>query len=54
MEKRFDEVDRRFEHVDQRFASMQQQIERSFAWLVGITISGFVAVIGALVGIAYR
>jgi hypothetical protein len=39
MERRFDAVDRRFEGMDRRFA-----------WLVGIVVTGFVAVIGTVAG----
>ena len=41
-----DEMNRRFEHVDRRFDTM----ERRFGWLVGMMVTGFLAVIGTVAG----
>jgi uncharacterized protein (DUF3084 family) len=43
-EGRFSAVERRFEAVDRRFDRM----ERYFAWIVGILVTGFIAVIGSV------
>lgn len=57
MDRRFEQVDQRFAQVDQRFVQVEQrfvQVEHRFAWLVGIVLTGFIAVIGGLLGVAYR
>lgn len=41
------DMNRRFELVDAKF-------DRQFYWLTGIMISGFIAVISALIGVAYK
>jgi len=41
-----DEMNRRFEKVDQRFDAM----DRRFGWLVGMMVTGFLAVIGTVAG----
>ena len=41
-----DEMNRRFEQVDRRF----DQMERRFSWLVGMMVTGFLAVIGTVAG----
>lgn len=40
------EMDRRFERMDQRFDAM----DRRFTWLVGMMVTGFLAVIGTIAG----
>jgi hypothetical protein len=44
IDRRFEQIDRRLEHVDLRF----DQIGRQFMWLVGILLTGFIAVIGTV------
>jgi hypothetical protein len=41
-----DEVNRRFEGMDRRFDA----VERRFTWLVGMMVTGFLAVIGTVAG----
>jgi phage shock protein A len=41
-----DEMNRRFERMDQRFDAM----DRRFTWLVGMMVTGFLAVIGTVAG----
>lgn len=40
--------------VNRRFDLTDAKIDRQFVWLVGIMVSGFFVVIGALVGVSYR
>ena len=40
------EMDRRFERMDQRFDAMDHR----FTWLVGMMVTGFLAVIGTVAG----
>jgi hypothetical protein len=51
MERRFDSIDRRFEGIDRRFDGVDRRfggMERQFAWLVGLLVTGIVAVIGTV------
>ena len=41
-----DEMNRRFEHMEGRF----EHVERRFDWLIGIVVTGFIAVIGTVAG----
>ena len=41
-----DEMNRRFETMDRRFDAM----DRRFTWLVGMMVTGFLAVIGTVAG----
>ena len=41
------ETSRRFEIIDAK-------IDRHFVWLMGMMVTGFITVIGALVGVVYR
>ena len=41
-----DEMNRRFEGMDRRFDA----VERHFTWLVGMMVTGFLAVIGTVAG----
>ena len=41
-----DEMNRRFEAIDRRFDGA----ERRFTWLVGMMVTGFLAVIGTVAG----
>ena len=41
------EMSRRFEVIDAKS-------DRHFVWLVGMMVTGFITVIGALVGVVYR
>ena len=46
MNRRFEVMDRRFEGMDRRFDA----IDRRFTWLVGMMVTGFLAVIGTVAG----
>jgi len=46
MNRRFEVMDRRFEAMDRRFDA----VERRFTWLVGMMVTGFLAVIGTVAG----
>ena len=53
MDRRFERVDQRFDRVEQRFDRVDDRFDRMeqrFAWLVGIVVTGFVAVIGVVAG----
>ena len=41
-----DEMNRRFESMDRRFDA----VDRRFTWLVGMMVTGFLAVIGTVAG----
>jgi hypothetical protein len=41
------EISRRFEVIDAKS-------DRHFVWLAGMMVTGFITVIGALVGVVYR
>jgi hypothetical protein len=50
VDQRFEElrrdVDQRFEHVDRRF----DRVERLVMWMLGVTLTGFTAVVAAVIG----
>lgn len=46
-----DRVDRGFERVDQRFDALDGRMSRQFHWLVGILMTGLIAMMGTLGGI---
>ena len=50
VDQRFEElrrdVDQRFEHVDWRF----DRVERLVMWMLGVTLTGFTAVVAAVIG----
>lgn len=53
IDKRFERIDMRFEQIDMRFDKVDQRfdrVERQFTWVIGLMVTGFVSVIGALVG----
>ena len=53
MNRRFEHVEQRLEHMGQRFEHMEQRFERMgqrFDWLIGIVVTGFIAVIGTVAG----
>jgi hypothetical protein len=61
MNARFAQVDSRFTHVEQRFTDVDSRIDlvdakidRHFAWLMVMMLTGFIAIIGALIGVVYR
>ena len=65
MSTRFAEVNRqftelrgdmngRFEDVNRRIGALDAKVDRHFVWLMGMMATGFITVIGALVGIVYR
>jgi uncharacterized coiled-coil protein SlyX len=45
MNQRFEQVNQRFEQVDKRFDRMESR----FTWLMGVMVTGFLTMIGALV-----
>ena len=50
MRDRFGAVDRRFSEVRDDMRGLRQDMDRRFAWLVGIVVTGFVTVIGTIGG----
>ena len=61
VDKRFEQVDKRFEQVDQRFTELRTEmdrrfdrVERYFFWMFGAMMTGFTAVIAALIGTVLR
>lgn len=46
-----DRVERGFERVDQRFDALDGKMSRQFHWMVGILMSGLIAMLGTLGGI---
>jgi hypothetical protein len=56
IDRRFDAIDRRFESVDLRFMGIDQRLDgidnkltRYFTWLIGLYVTGLIAVVAALV-----
>ena len=41
----------RFDEVSRRIGSLEGKVDRQFIWLMGMMVTGFIAAIGALVGI---
>ena len=65
MSVRFTEVNERFtemnvritelrDDVNRRIGALDAKVDRHFVWLMGMMVTGFITVIGALVGVAYR
>ena len=50
MNTRFNDVNARFTEVNGRIGSLDAKIDRHFVWLVGMMVTGFITVIGALLG----
>ena len=53
MSQRFEHMEGRFEHVEGRFERVERRFEhvgRRFDWLIGIVVTGFIAVIGTVAG----
>ena len=48
------EMNQRFGQIDQRFAQIDAKVDRNFVWATGMMLTGFISVIGALVGIAFQ
>jgi hypothetical protein len=44
----------RFEDVNRRIGSLDAKVDRHFVWLVGITLTGFIALFGALLQVAFQ
>ncbi|MSO83525.1 MAG: hypothetical protein EXQ53_09570 [Acidobacteria bacterium] len=44
----------RFKDVNRRIGALDAKVDRHFVWLMGMMATGFITVIGALVGIVYR
>jgi hypothetical protein len=40
--------------MTQRFAQIDAKVDRNFVWATGMMLTGFISVIGALIGVAYR
>lgn len=40
--------------MNRRFASLDANVDRNLVWLAGMMVTGFIAIIGALVGTVYR
>jgi uncharacterized coiled-coil protein SlyX len=56
VDRRFDAVDRRFDAVDRRFDGLSGRVDvvedkmsRQFAWIVGVQVTTFVAIVGAII-----
>jgi hypothetical protein len=43
-------VDQRFDHIDRRF----DRVERLLMWMLGVTLTGFTAVMAAAIGSVFR
>ena len=41
----------RFDEVNRRVGSLEAKVDRQFVWLMGMMVTGFIAAIGALVGV---
>jgi len=48
------EMNRRFEEVNRRIGVLDAKVDRQFVWLMGVMVTGFITVIGALIGVVYR
>ena len=48
------DMNARFTVVDGRIGSLDAKIDRHFVWLMGMMLTGFITVIGALVGLVSR
>ena len=54
MDGRFTSIDARFTELTGRISSLDAKVDKHFVWLMGMMFTGFISVIGALVGIVYR
>ena len=61
IDTRFTSIDARFTSIDTRFtemsrliASLDAKVDRHFVWLMGMMVTGFIAVIGALISVVYK
>lgn len=48
------DMNRRFDDVNRRVGALDTKVDRHFVWLMGMMVTGFITVIGALVGVVYR
>ena len=48
IERRFDHVEHRMDRLEHRFDVLEEKMSRQFLWIVGIQITAFVAVVGAV------
>lgn len=48
VDARFEAADRRFDSLDRRVDTLDEKVSRQFVWVVGIQVSTFVAIVGAL------
>lgn len=48
IDARFVQMEARFSQVDRRFEALDTKMSRHFVWLVGLLISGLVAMLGVL------
>ena len=54
MNARFVLIEHRFTDVDGRIGLLDAKVDRQFLWLMGMMLTGFTAVIAALIGVVYR
>jgi len=54
IDQRFGQIDQRFGLIDQRFVQIDAKVDRNFVWSTGLMLTGFISVIGALIGVAFR
>ena len=54
MNRRFAAVDRRFDDLHRDVKSIDDKGDRRFTWLVGLLMSGFIAVFSALIGLYFK
>jgi hypothetical protein len=45
---------RGFERVDQKFDVLHQKIDKQFVWLIGVMLTGFLALFGAILQVLVR
>lgn len=48
VDARFTQMEARFSQVDQRFEALDAKMSRQFMWLIGILLTGLIAMLGAL------
>ena len=51
---RFAEVSGRFDQVDRRLTALEDKGDRHFMWLIGTQVAVLLAVVSALLGVAFR
>lgn len=57
VDQRFQQVDQRFQQVDRRFDAIDRRfdrVDRYFLWMLGAMMTGFTAVMAALIGGVFR